>query len=55
MGHWLGTGTVADKDKTLLPFNEARLCTCSLKLKGEKEYKVWRKSLHGLPTCLQPR
>ena len=37
-GHWLGTGTVAHKDKQFLPFKKAVLHARSLKLKSGKEW-----------------
>ena len=43
-GHWLGTGTVADKDQKFMPFKKALLHARSLKLKGEKDWRVWNKS-----------
>jgi hypothetical protein len=43
-GDWLGTGTVAPKDKTYRSFKEAREFVRSLGLKGEKEWYVYCKS-----------
>ena len=43
-GHWLGTGTVALKDKQFLPFKKALLYARTLKLKSQKEWDEWRKS-----------
>ena len=43
-GHWLGTDTVASKDKQFRPFKEALVYARSLKLKGEKEWTEWCKS-----------
>ena len=42
-GHWLGTGTVAPKDKQFLPFKQALLHARSLKLKANTEWKAWCK------------
>ena len=41
-GHWLGTGTVANKDQQFLPFKKALLYARSLNLKGEKGENGWR-------------
>ena len=43
-GHWLGTGTVAHKDKQFLQFMKALLYARSLNLKSEKEYRAWCKT-----------
>ena len=43
-GHWLGTGALAHKDRQFLPFKKALLHVRSLKLKGVKEWRAWRKS-----------
>ena len=43
-GHWVGTGTVANKDHQFLPFKKALLYARSLKLKSEKGWRVWSKS-----------
>jgi predicted helicase len=40
MGDWLGTGTIATRDRVFRPFAEARTYVLSLSLKGESE---WRK------------
>ena len=53
-GNWLGTSTVATKDYQFLPFKEALLYTRSLKLTGEKEWRVWSKSgarPPSMPSC----
>ena len=41
-GHWLGTGNLNKKE--FLPFKQALLYAHSLKLKGEKAWRVWSKS-----------
>ena len=43
-GDWLGTGTVASKDRVYRPFNEAREFVRSLNLKGQREWKEYCKS-----------
>ena len=43
-GHWLGTGTVAHKDKQFLPFKEALLRARSLKLTSNTEWREWCKT-----------
>ena len=43
-GHWLGTGKVASKDQKFLPFTKALLHARSLKLKGQVEWRAWRKT-----------
>ena len=42
--HWLGTGTVAHKDRQFLQFKKAMLYARSLKLKTRKEWDAWSKS-----------
>ena len=42
--HWLGTGTVAHKDKQFLPFKKALVYARSLKLAGKEEWAAWRTS-----------
>ena len=43
-GHWLGTGNIQQGKQEYLPFDEALLYAHSLKLKGEKAWRVWCKS-----------
>ena len=43
-GHWLGTSALAHKDRQFLPFKKALLYVRSLKLKGVKEWRAWRKT-----------
>ena len=43
-GHWLGTGNITTGNQVCLPFGEALLYARSLKLKGEKAWRVWCKS-----------
>ena len=43
-GHWLGTGTVAPKNKQFLPFKKALLRARSLKLKNRIEWREWSQS-----------
>jgi hypothetical protein len=43
LGDWLGTGTVAAKDRIYLPFDEARRFVRSLKLRGHTEWNRWGK------------
>jgi superfamily II DNA or RNA helicase len=50
MGDWLGTGTVANSRKTLLPFDEARRFVHSLGLKSQSEWFEFMKgNLGNLP------
>ena len=44
LGDWLGTGTVAHKDKVFRSFTEAREFVRSLHLKGNKEWREYCKS-----------
>ena len=45
-GHWLGTGNVGvSKDQEFMPFKEALLHAHSLKLKGQREWQMWCKSV----------
>ena len=44
MGDWLGTGTIANKHKTFLPFNEAREYVRNLKLKSKTKWVEYVKS-----------
>ena len=44
IGHWLGTGTVANHNKVFLRFEEALVFARSLKLKSRTEWKAWSKS-----------
>jgi exonuclease I len=44
VGDWLGTGTVASKNKLFLSFTEAREFVRKLELKGLKEWEDYRKS-----------
>jgi hypothetical protein len=39
MGNWLGTGTIANHNKTFMPFEEARAFVHSLELKSSDEWK----------------
>jgi hypothetical protein len=39
MGDWLGTGTIANYNKTFMPFQEARMFAQSLNLKNGDEWK----------------
>ena len=51
-GHCLGTGNCAGAPKhKFLPFKKALLCTRSLNLKREKEWRVWCKSAARPPMC----
>jgi len=43
MGHWLGTGRVADQLKQYRPFSEARVFVHSLGVKGQKEWSEYCK------------
>ena len=43
-GDWLGTGTVASKDRVYRPFKEAREFVRSLNLKGQRGWKEYCKS-----------
>ena len=43
-GHWLGTGNLASRQLTFLPFKKALVYARSLKLKGLKEWKDWAKT-----------
>ena len=43
-GNWLGTGNVAPKNMSHLPFNEARKFVQSLGLKGSKDWRMYSKS-----------
>ena len=47
MGDWLGTGTVANSRKTLLPFDEARRFVHSLGLKSQSEWFEFMKGYLG--------
>jgi superfamily II DNA or RNA helicase len=42
-GDWLGTGTIAPRDREYLPFEEAREFVRSLKLKNQKEWNAFCK------------
>ena len=44
MGDWLGTGTIADRNKVFLPFEEAKKFIQSLNLKSQKEWIEYCKS-----------
>ena len=44
MGDWLGTFTIAHKNKTFRPFKEAREHVRSLNFKGQSDYFAWSKS-----------
>jgi hypothetical protein len=44
MGDWLGTGTVSTRDRTYLPFTEARDFARSLGLKNREEWNEYCKS-----------
>ena len=41
MGDWLGTGTIANKDKSFLPFKEARAIVQQFKFKNSIEWKKY--------------
>jgi len=43
-GHWLGTGTAKRGPEQFLPFTEALAMARSLKLPGQKQWKLWSKS-----------
>ncbi len=43
-GDWLGTGTVANQNKTYMDFKDARAFVHNLELKTEKEWSQWAKS-----------
>ena len=43
MGEWLGTGTVATRDREFIPFEDARAFVHSLKLKSQKEWRQFTK------------
>ena len=43
-GDWLGTGRIANKNLKFRPFKEAKKFVQSLKLKGQKEWREYRKS-----------
>ena len=43
-GDWLGTGTLAPRNRTFLPFAEARAYARSLNLKSGTEWNAWTKS-----------
>ncbi len=43
-GDWLGTGTVAPKNRTFLPFEEARALVRQRGLKNLNEWKPWSRS-----------
>ena len=44
LGDWIGTGRVADQLKQYLPFPEARKYVRNLKLKGQKDWRIYCKS-----------
>ena len=44
VGDWLGTGTVAHKDRVFRPFAESREFVRSLELKTGKEWRAYCKS-----------
>ena len=44
LGDWLGTGTVASRNRIYLPFEEARTYVHSLDLKSRNAWNVWSKS-----------
>ena len=44
MGDWLGTGRIANQNKTWRSFEEARTFIQSLKLKSSTEWKAYCKS-----------
>ena len=44
LGDWLGTGRVADKDRSFRPFDESRKWARSLRLKSETEWRRFCKS-----------
>ena len=44
-GDWLGTGRVASQNMTFLPFEEAKSYMRSLRLKNQREFNEWKKSL----------
>ena len=44
MGDWLGTGTVAVRDRTYLPFEEARDIVRKLNLRGRTDWSAWGRS-----------
>jgi len=53
LGDWLGTGTIANQNRIYSPFEEARNFVHNLKLKNEKEWRIWVKSEakpHNIPT-----
>ena len=50
MGHWLGTGNIAERNKVFLPFAKAHAYVLSLKLKGSREWQQWCKSSARLAT-----
>ena len=43
-GDWLGTGSIARKDRIFKPFDEARIFARALNLKGQKDWKNYCKS-----------
>ena len=54
MGHWLGTGTVANNNRAFLPFEEALVFVRSLGLKSTTEWCAWSKSGQrpaNIPRC----
>jgi hypothetical protein len=51
-GHWLGTGSLGNKNRTFLPFDEARKFAHSLCLKNQLEWRAWTKTKsrpHDMP------
>ena len=49
-GDWLGTGSIANKNKEFLPFDEAREFARSLQLKTQDEWNQYLKSgKDGIP------
>jgi hypothetical protein len=44
MEDWLGTGTLATKDREYLPFEEAKKIVHSFGFRSEKEWRKWCKS-----------
>ena len=53
LGDWLGTGSVANQNRTFLSFEEARDFVHRLNLKNEKEWRKWVKSesrVENIPT-----
>ena len=49
---WLGTGSIANQNRTYLPFEEARTYVYSQGLKSNDEWRTWSKSIarpHNIP------